>query len=197
MYVYLVIFGKINYYYYYYYYYYGVKGTQLDWFSSYLSNKSQYVDFNGVDSCMLPISTGVPQGSILGPLLFLIYTNDIYKVCKTFYSILHADDTTLTEPLCFFDIIEKSKNYNRDVLSANINAELEGIYAWLAVNKLSLNIPKTKFMVFHRRQRNIDSLISVLEINHYVIERANDFNFLELTIDESMSWETHIQKNCQ
>ena len=84
-------------------YYYGIRNTPLDWFKSYLNNRCQYVDFNGIESAKLPLSTGVPQGSILGPLMFIIYMNDIYKVSNKFHSILYADDTTLESPLCTFD----------------------------------------------------------------------------------------------
>ena len=81
-----------------------------------------------------------------------------------------------------------------DRLSANINYELNLIYEWLCLNKLSLNIKKTKFMLFHYRQRNIESIIPKLTINDHVIERVTDFNFLGLTFDEHMSWNSHINK---
>ena len=174
--------------------YYGIKGTELSWFQSYLSNRRQYVHFDDSDSSLLTISTGVPQGSILGPLLFLIYMNDISEASDKFYSILYADDTTLTEPLCSFDVLADSRNFNRSILTENINRELKAIHIWLCVNKLSLNIPKTKFMIFHHKQRKIDNFIPELKINDYVIERVCEFNFLGLIIDESLSWNAHIQK---
>ena len=164
-------------------------GTQ-----SYLQNRCQYVDYDGNSSSMLPISTGVPQGSILGPLLFLIYVNDISEVCKTFHSMLYADDTTLTEPICSFDVHVNRNNYNREEISNNINLELKQIHTWLSANKLSLNIPKTKFMLFHHKQRNVTNLLPRLEIDGHTIERVRDFNFLGLSIDENMSWDSHINK---
>ena len=174
--------------------YYGVKNSALNWFSSYLSDRFQYVDYNGTMSSKLPLSTGVPQGSILGPLMFIIYMNDIYKVSDKFYSILYADDTTLESPLCTFDISALNNKFNRDTLSENINNELNLVYEWLCLNKLSLNIKKTKFMLFHNRQKNIESVIPKLTINNHNIERVTDFNFLGLTIDQHMSWNNHINK---
>ena len=84
--------------------YYGIKGTELAWFKSYLSNRTQFVRYDGTNSRTLSITTSVPQGSILGPLQFIIYLNDIHNACTKFYAILFADDTNLTSTLCSFDV---------------------------------------------------------------------------------------------
>ena len=174
--------------------YYGVNNIALNWFKSYLTNRHQFVDYNGTCSSKLQLTTGVPQGSILGPLMFIIYMNDIYKVSDKFHSLLYADDTTLDSPLCTFDASSNNNKYDRNTLSTNINYELNLVFEWLCMNKLSLNIKKTKFMIFHNRQRNVESLIPTLTINQHAIERVRDFNFLGLTFDEHMSWNTHIHK---
>jgi tetrahydromethanopterin S-methyltransferase subunit G len=173
--------------------YYGIKGTELAWFKSYLSNRHQFVHFDGCDSPMLSISTGVPQGSILGPLLFIIYMNDIHNASNKFHAILFADDSNFTSTLCSFDENDDVKQ-NRDLICNKINSELKCIQTWLEVNKLSLNIKKTKFMIFHNKRRNIEHMIPKLVVNGQNIDRVKEFDFLGLTIDENLNWTCHVQK---
>ena len=144
------------------------------------------------DICTL--STGVPQGSIIGPLLFLIYMNDIHIASKQFNFILYADDTNMISPMCSFSSQIALQSNSMTQLSHNINVELNNIQEWLSINKLSLNVKKTKFMIFHYRQRNIDNLILNLQISSEKIERVAEFNFLGLTVDENLNWNAHIQK---
>ena len=169
---------------------YGVQGTALEWFKSYLTNREQYVEYNDKTSSLQKLETGVPQGSILGPLLFIIYMNDISTVTDKFHFTLYADDTSLLEPLCTFTL---DINNNRS-LSNSINIELSLIFEWLSLNKLSLNIKKSKMMIFHNRQKNISNLIPKIEINGIQIEHVKQFNFLGIILDEHMSWKTHINK---
>ena len=117
---------------------YGRNGTPLEWFTSYLTGRSQYVEIYDVSSNVLSLSTVVPHGSILGPLLFLIYMNGIPYCTKYFNFILYADDTTLSNTI---QIASMSP--------LNMNNELAKVYDWLAVNKLSLNLKKTKYVLFH------------------------------------------------
>ena len=124
--------------------YYGIKKCSLQLIKSYLANRSQYVEHNGIKSDYSPISTGVPQGSILGPLLFIIYLNDIPLCSKIFKFIIYADDTTL------FSNLGEFKKENRDEM---LNAELSKINMWFQLNKLSLNTTKSKFMVFRKPQK--------------------------------------------
>ena len=144
--------------------YYGITGTALDWFRSYLTERYQYVDYNGASSSMKLLTTGVPQGSILGPLLFIIYMNDIHTVSDNLNFILYADDTTFTSPLCSFTY---GGYHDINRVSTLINSEITKISEWLSVNKLSLNANKTKFMIFHNYQKVMtDSDIPQLEINN-------------------------------
>ena len=128
--------------------FYGINGKALDVFESYLRNRAQFVEFDNFKSDTLDISTGVPQGSVLGPLLFLIYVNDISKASKIFDFISYADDTTLSSQIhCFGD------TKDNDNISNNISSELNKISEWLKSNNLSLTIKKIKFMVFHTPQK--------------------------------------------
>ena len=174
--------------------FYGFAGSALMWFRSYLSNRQQFVDFDGTVSDVCTLSTVVPQGSILGPLLFIIYMNDIHIASKQFNFILYADDTNMISPMCSFSSQISLQSISMVQLSHNINVELNNIHEWLSINKLSLNVKKTKFMIFHYRQRNIDDLIFDFQINSETIERVTEFNFLGLTLDENLNWNAHIQK---
>ena len=100
--------------------------------------------------------------------------NDIHNASSKFHAILFADDTNWTSTLCSFDVNIDS-NSNSLQLSTNINKELKNIQIWLEINKLSLNVKKTKFMIFHHKQRNIEHLIPQLNLNEQIIERVTDF----------------------
>ena len=115
----------------------------------------------------LKFTTGVPQGSIFGPLFFIIYINDVSQVSYMFKSVIYADDTTL------YTILSVNSNN-----SYRINNDLGKIHLWLKLDKLSLNINKTKFMMFHKPYRQIE--IPQLKIDNIDIEYVEHFDFLEL-----------------
>ena len=159
--------------------YYGVHGKEYNLFQSYLSDRSQYVEYNGSISATCSITTGVPQGSILGPLLFIIYINDLPLVSQIFDMLIYADDTTL---ICNLD-----QNLDEQVL----NSELNKINEWMSSNKLSLNVKKTKYMIFHTPQRHVT--YPSLYINNVNIERVIQFNFLGLILNSQLTWKSHIE----
>ena len=165
--------------------YYGVTGTALKWFSSYLENRMQYVEINNIRSNTQTIKTGVPQGSILGPLLFLIYMNDIHKSSNLFSFVVYADGTTLYTYLNFSNACMSTQD-----TSNMITCELDCVYEWLCVNKLSLNVNKTKYMVYSFPGKKTPTLdIRISDCN---ISQVNDFNFLGIHIDSNLSWNSHI-----
>ena len=168
--------------------YYGVSNTELTWFQNYLGNRTQYVEIDGFASDVLGIKTGVPQGSILGPLLFLIYINDL-PVCSQFFKfIIYADDTSLFSSL---NIADQGVSI-QDVI-ANLNIELHKVSTWMALNKLSLNISKSKYMVFHSKYKKINDNFSVY-IDDVRIDRVSNFDFLGVVINENLSWKPHTDK---
>ena len=162
--------------------YYGVTDTALDLMRSYLTNRKQYVVFNGCQSDYSEIYTGVPQGSILGPLFFSIYINDLINVSNRLNVLMYADDTTM-----YFNL-EEFEYLNRE---RDINTELKKVNTWLKLNKLSLNAQKTKLMIFHRKQKQVDEIN--VQINGTQIERVESFNFLGIMLDENLTWKSHIE----
>ena len=165
--------------------YYGIEGVPLQLFKSYLTNRTQFVEIDDIKSDTLHIATGVPQGSILGPLLFIIYINDFSESSQVFNFISYADDTTLLSSLSNF---VNAQNADSDLL---INKELFKINEWLVINKLSLNIAKSKFMVFHMHRKHIEA--PAPKINNIIIEKVNEFNFLGLTLDTHLNWKKHSE----
>ena len=142
----------------------------IDSLQSYLSNRKQYVKFDNVESDLATLITGFSQGSILGPLLFLIYMNDLNNCSSLFKTIMYADDTTLVGNLSNFD------NKNGNDCNTNINIELVLLNDWLKLTKLSLNEKKTKCMMFYNQQREVP--ITKFNIYNTDLEPITDFNFL-------------------
>ena len=161
--------------------YYGIQGTSLDLFKSYLTNRYQFVEYNGAQSRKENIVCGVPQGSILGPLLFLLYINDLAHASSKIFSILFADDSNL---------FLSGKNPND--LIKTMNHEISYVFDWLKINKLSINLKKTHFMIFRKRREKI-KLSENLKINNVIINEVQNTKFLGIVIDPYLSFYDHIQ----
>ena len=159
--------------------YYGIRN---DWFGSYLTNRPHFVEFDNNRSSTKYLSLGVPQGSVLGPLLFTIYVNDIEFSSIFLKFIQYADDTNLLS--LQFKVNENSVEI--------LNRELQKVHTWLLINKLSINIKKTKFMVFHNKNKYINYKTVKLNLLEYSIERVEQYNFLGVTLDKNLNWKPHI-----
>ena len=149
---------------------YGITGVELQWFEDYLSNRMQYVTYNNHKSSHEKIHCGVPQGSILGPILFLLYINDLTSVSEYCFSVLFADDTNMF-------ITGK----DMDTLCHQLNEYLRNVQEWLQCNKLSLNVLKTHYMIFTPRNKLIDDI--VVKIHGVQIQRVYATKFLGVQID--------------
>ena len=167
-------------------YRYGIRRIVLEWFSRYLKGRSQVTQIGEHASPKELNPCGVPQGSVLGPLLFLIYINDIHQSSDKLNFFLFADDTTLL-----------FAHKNLKVLEQVINSELTKVSEWLIANKLSLNIKKSNYVIFCPKQKKVNREISIkiydTSANRYCsVERKDFVKFLGVLIDCNLKWKHHI-----
>lgn len=164
---------------------YGLDQSAIKLLESYLKNRTQYVSLDSeTRSNLHNILFGIPQGSVMGPLLFNIYINDLVDISNKFKLIQYADDTTLLAPLESFGDIK-----NPDNLAFCINAELENISKWLQSNELLLNSSKSKYMLYFKPPKKIPQLN--IQMNDETIEQVNSFNFLGIHLDQNVTWKVH------
>ena len=160
----------------------GITGRAYQWITDYFRNRMQYVQIDDSKSDALRQICGVPQGSILGPLFFIIYINDL-PACSSSNElefILFADDTSI--------VFEHS---DLDVFTSHLNDQLHNVSTWLKANKLSINVKKTKLMIFRPRQKTLPIIRQII-IENNVLEQVNYTKFLGVYIDQHLRWKTHV-----
>ena len=153
---------------------YRIRGIVLEWFINYLQSRKQAVKYKTTKSDSLTISCGVPQGSVLGPLLILIYINDISKCSQILSFILFADDTNLF-----------LTHHDLEILIRILNEELKKVALWLTANELSLNVNKIHLMIFKTRKKRLNYNANVIS-NESSIEKVKYTKFLGIIIDEEL-----------
>ena len=167
---------------------YGVRGIPLQWFWSCLSGRQQHVSVAGNLSETLEISCGVPQGSVLGPLLFLLYINDLHKISNKLTFFLFADDTNIYYESSDLLDIQKS-----------VNKELRKVRKWLESNRLALNLDKTNFVIFHSTQNKPETQINI-KFGRKRVSQETCVKFLGVLLDSTLNWKPHLtelSKNSQ
>ncbi len=182
----------------------GVGGVGLAWFESYLSNRCQVVDINGKFSSKKTINISVMQGSVLGPLLFLIFINDLPNASEILRLLLFADDT------CALDT-----DQSLEVLIPRVNAELQKVANWFVVNKISVNVTKCKYIIFKNQRKKIPSNLEAVIFNSNEINKPNNpnniiplerihsmnqsnktYKYLGILIDENLNFNSHVNQIC-
>ena len=157
----------------------GICGTALDWLIDYLKDRKQRVVINGTNSCYIVINCGVPQGSILGPLLFLIYFNDITDNVKS-DSFLYADDTSICRPIT-----------NPEIDFNILNKDLDNLSNWGSQWLVNFNPAKTKYIIFSKKHSNIG--YPRLNLGNKELEKVKTLTHLGITFNSRMTWDSHIR----
>ena len=162
---------------------YGVRGIANNWLKSYLFNRKQFVSINGHVSNQTSVKYDVPQGSVLGTLLFLIYINDLnhaINFCKIFFFHHFADGRKL---------LQFSKSLNK--LNKYINLDMKNLSDWLNANKISLHVKKTEPVIFKHKKKNLECSIRIKHSRKRLYS-SNSIKYLGVKIDENLNWKDHI-----
>ena len=159
---------------------YGITGIANKWFQSFLEDRKQFTSVQGSKSEEKPIKYGVPQGSVLGPLLFILFINDLHKAVE-FSSVHHFDDDTNLL------LIDKSlKKMNK-----HIKRDLKLTVDWIRAKKLSLNTSKTEITLFKPRNTKITKQLN-FHVSGQKIEQSSYVPYLEVTLQDNLHWDAHL-----
>ena len=161
---------------------YGIKSGELKWFRHYLSHRKQRVKIKDVYSSWTSVHRGVPQGSILGPVLFLLYVNDLPNAVHQLTVKQFVDDTTVY-----------ASSPTPDELQVTLSSDLDCVAQWARCNQLELNTSKTQLLLMSRRRRSQELLLIDVCLNGSVISRKNSINLLGVIIHNNLNWTEHVE----
>ena len=161
---------------------YGLSGNSLQWFSSYTTDRKQRTFCGNKISNELPVTHGVPQGSILGPLLFVIYINDLPSILDFCCASLYADDTVI---YCYGSSSQE--------LSEKLNHDLLAVAKWLNDHKLTLNLEKTKCMLAVSNRKLESRMALTVSIFVHNVNNVNSFKYLGISISSDFTWANHVE----
>lgn len=156
-----------------------------NFFSSYLENRHQVVVMDDISSTPQLVRMGVPQGSVLGPMLFSLFVNDLPKALTCADLVMYADDMALVVT-----------GDNEQEIQAIINTELEIIARWFSLNRLTINAKKTKYMIFHSRNKNVRKELVEISVNNCLLAHVDSIKYLGVVMDTHLHWQNHVDALC-
>ena len=165
--------------------YYGIRGVANNFFRSHLTNRRQYTVINGIKSDLRTASCGVPEGSVLGPLFFLLYINDLHNSIGCNAARLYADDTALITSNHSFNLVQ---DHGKELFMK--------LYHWCIANKLSINSDKTNLVLFHLKNKPVPRDFTGLQTQAMKINRVQSVQYLGMLLDEKLHWHEHVTQTC-